>query len=107
MLKNRPFSSSTTRETRVRKGVTRLGNVPLPNEVRGDFSAAAGAANRVTYAQIFDRVGDCRAKVPSAFNANGSFINNQIPAACLDPLAQKVWVFCLGPTLFQAQDRST
>ena len=89
-LKNKLFFFFNYEGTRVRKGVTRLGNVPLPNEIRGDFSAAAGAANRVTYAQIFDRVGDCRAKVPGAFNANGSFINNQIPAACLDPLAQKV-----------------
>src|SRR5258705_6417787 len=89
-LKNKLFFFFNYEGTRVRKGVTRLGNVPLANEIRGDFSAAAGAANRVTYAQIFDRVGDCRAKVPSAFNANGSFINNQIPAACLDPLAQKV-----------------
>src|SRR6266567_91027 len=89
-LKNKAFFFFNYERTRVLKGVTRLGNVPLPNEIRVDFSAAAGAANRVTYAQIFDRVGDCRARVPSAFNANGSFINNQIPAACLDPLAQKV-----------------
>ena len=89
-LKNIAFFFFNYEGTRVRKGVTRLGNVPLPNEIRGDFSAAAGAANRVAYATIFDRVGDCRAKVPSAFNANGSFINNQIPAVCLDPLAQKI-----------------
>ncbi|MBV8858973.1 MAG: TonB-dependent receptor [Acidobacteria bacterium] len=78
--------------TRVRKGSTRLGNVPLPNEIRGDFSAAAAAANRISggYAKLFDRVGDCRALVPSAFNSDGSFINNQIPAQCLDPLAQKI-----------------
>src|SRR6266498_3589250 len=89
-LKNKAFFFFNYEGTRVRKGVTRLGNVPLPNEIRGDFSAAAGTANRVTYATIFDRVGDCQKKVPSAFNANGSFINNQIPAVCLDPLAQKV-----------------
>jgi len=88
--------------TRIRKGVTRLGNVPLLNETKGDFSLAAAAANRVKalatcpggaafcYQPIVDRVGDCRAKVPGAFNADGTFINNQIPAACLDPLAQKV-----------------
>src|SRR5215216_27295 len=47
--------------TRIRKGVTRLGNVPLANELRGDFSAAAAAANRIpggAYATLFDRVGD-------------------------------------------------
>jgi len=89
-LKNKAFFFFNYEGTRVRKGVSRLGNVPLPNEIRGDFSPAAGTANRVTYAQIFDRVGDCRAKFPAAFNANGSFLNNQIPAGCLDPLALKV-----------------
>ena len=88
--KNKAFFFFNYEGTRIRKGVTRLGNVPMPNEIRGDFSAAAGAANRVTYARIFDRVGDCRARVPGAFNADGSFINNQIPAACLDPLAQTI-----------------
>ncbi|HWS89511.1 MAG TPA: TonB-dependent receptor [Pyrinomonadaceae bacterium] len=79
--------------TRVRKGSTRLGNVPLANEILGDFSNAAAVANRIpggAYATIFDRVGDCRALVPSAFNPNGSFINNRIPAQCLDPVAQRV-----------------
>jgi outer membrane receptor protein involved in Fe transport len=79
--------------TRIRKGSTRLGSVPLANEIRGDFSNAAAVANRIpggAYAKLFDRVGDCRALVPSAFNADGSFINNQIPAQCLDPLAQKI-----------------
>ena len=88
--KNRAFFFFNYEGTRIRKGVTRLGNVPLPNEIRGDFSSAAGAANRVSYARIFDRVGDCRARVPSAFNGGWSFINNQIPAACLDPQAQRV-----------------
>jgi hypothetical protein len=98
-LKNKAFFFFNYEGTRVRKGVTRLGNVPMPNEIRGDFSAAAGTANRVNYAQIFDRVGDCRAKVPGAFNANGSFINNQIPAACLDPLAQKVLGLLPAPNI--------
>lgn len=86
--------------TRIRKGVTRLGNVPLANEIRGDFSNAAAVANRIAggaYATLFDRVGDCRALVPSAFNANGSFINNQIPAQCLDPLAQKILALLPAP----------
>jgi hypothetical protein len=90
ILKDRLFFFFNYEGTRIRKGVTRLGNVPTPNERIGDFSAAAAAANRVTYATIFDRVGDCRAKVPSAFNADGSFKNNQIPAACIDPLAAKI-----------------
>ena len=99
--KNRAFFFFNYEGTRIRKGVTRLGNVPLPNEIRGDFSTAAGTANRIVggYAKIFDRVGDCRAKVPSAFNADGSFINNQIPAACLDPLAQKVLGLLPAPNI--------
>jgi hypothetical protein len=81
--KNTLFFFFNYEGTRIRKGVTRLGNVPLANERIGDFSAAG-------YARIFDRVGDCRAKVPGAFKADGSFINNRIPAQCLDPLAQTV-----------------
>jgi hypothetical protein len=87
--KNKAFFFFNYEGTRIRRGVLRLGNVPMPNEVIGDFSAAAATANRTTYAKIYDRVGDCRAKVPTAFNADGSFINNQIPAACIDPLAKK------------------
>jgi outer membrane receptor protein involved in Fe transport len=93
VVENKAFFFFNYEGTRVRKGVTRLGSVPLANEIRGDFSAAAAVANRIpggAYATLFDRVGDCRALVPSAFNANGSFINNQIPAQCLDPLAQRV-----------------
>jgi hypothetical protein len=90
--KNSLFFFFNYEGTRIRKGVTRLGNVPLANEIIGDFSTAAGTANRIPggYAKIFDRVGDCRAKVPGAFNADGSFIDNKIPAQCLDPVAQKV-----------------
>jgi carboxypeptidase family protein/TonB-dependent receptor-like protein len=91
-VKNSLFFFFNYEGTRIRKGVTRLGNVPLANERIGDFSTAAGTANRISggYAKIFDRVGDCRAKAPAAFAADGSFINNQIPAICLDPVAVKV-----------------
>ena len=99
ILKDRLFFFFNYEGTRIRKGVTRLGNVPTANERIGDFSAAAAAANRVTYATLFDRVGDCRAKVPSAFNADGSFKNNQIPAACIDPLAAKIMGLLPGPNI--------
>ena len=99
VLKNRLFFFFNYEGTRIRKGVTRLGNVPTANERIGDFSPEAAAANRVVYAPIFDRVGDCRAKVPSAFNANGSFKNNQIPAACIDPLAQKIIGLLPAPSI--------
>jgi hypothetical protein len=99
VVENTAFFFFNYEGTRIRKGVTRLGNVPLANEIRGDFSPAAAAANRTTYAPLFDRVGDCRALVPSAFNPNGSFINNQIPAQCLDPLAQRVLALLPGPNV--------
>src|SRR5262249_7591333 len=99
VVKNRLFFFFNYEGTRIRKGVTRLGNVPTANERIGDFSTAAAAANHVTYATIFDRVGDCRTKVPSAFNADGSFKNNQIPAACIDPLAQKIMGLLPGPNV--------
>ncbi|MCA1591941.1 MAG: carboxypeptidase-like regulatory domain-containing protein, partial [Acidobacteria bacterium] len=98
--KNKAFFFFNYEGTRIRKGVTRLGNVPLLNEIRGDFSTAQAIANRIpggAYAKIFDRVGDCRAKVPGAFNSDGSFINNQIPTQCLDPLAQRILGLLPGP----------
>jgi outer membrane receptor protein involved in Fe transport len=100
IVKNNAFFFFNYEGTRIRKGVTRLGNVPLSNEIRGDFSNAQAIANRIpggAYAKLFDRVGDCRALVPTAFNADGSFINNQIPAQCLDPLAQKILGLVPGP----------
>lgn len=100
VIKNSIFFFFNYEGTRIRKGVTRLGNVPLANEIRGDFSNAQAVANRIpggAYAKLFDRVGDCRARVPGAFNADGSFINNQIPAQCIDPLAQKVLGLLPGP----------
>src|SRR5262249_40433950 len=53
------------------------------NELAGDFSAAAAAANHTTYAPLIDRVGDCVGK-------NQTFPNNQIPARCIDPVAAKI-----------------
>src|SRR6266496_1419693 len=101
-IKNRLFFFFNYEGTRIRRGVLRLGQVPMQNERIGDFSAAAAVANRISggaYAKIYERVGDCRAKVPSAFNADGSFINNQIPAACLDPLAQKILGLVPAPNI--------
>src|SRR5262245_61143157 len=95
ILKDRAFFFFNYEGTRVSRGQTRLTNVPTANERSGDFSAAAAAANRTIYANIFDNVGDCMAKVPSAFSSSDPlgpthFANNQIPAACLDPVAQKI-----------------
>jgi outer membrane receptor protein involved in Fe transport len=93
--KDRAFFFFNYEGTRIVRGQTRLTNVPTPNERIGDFSAAAGAANNTTYAPIFDRVGDCMAKDPAAFDpadplGANHFNNNQIPSDCLDTEAQKI-----------------
>lgn len=54
IIKNKLFFMFNYEGTRIVQGVTRLTNVPLPNERMGDFSAAAGAAADVTYATIID-----------------------------------------------------
>src|SRR6266404_7669464 len=46
LLKDKLFFFFNYEGTRIRKGVTRLGNVPTANERIGDFSPAAAAANR-------------------------------------------------------------
>ncbi|MEW6128064.1 MAG: TonB-dependent receptor [Acidobacteriota bacterium] len=83
IIRNRAFFFFNYEGTRIRKGTLRPGNVPLANELTGDFSAAAAAKNRTTYATLVDRVGDCVGK-------NNPFPNNQIPARCIDPVAAKI-----------------
>ena len=83
IVRDKAFFFFNYEGTRIRKGTTRIGYSPLPNERIGDFSAAAAAANRVTYATMIDRVGDC-------MGAGNPFPNNQIPARCLDPVAVKI-----------------
>ncbi|MCI0620639.1 MAG: TonB-dependent receptor [Acidobacteria bacterium] len=83
VVKDRAFFFFNYEGTRIRKGTTRLGNVPLPNEIRGDFSAAAAAANRTAYAPLVDQVGDCMGR-------GNPFPNNVIPNRCLDPVAQRI-----------------
>jgi outer membrane receptor protein involved in Fe transport len=95
LLRDRLFGFFNYEGTRIIRGQTRLTNVPTDSERSGDFSSAAAAANRATYNNIFDNVGDCMKKVPGAFSASDPlgathFANNQIPAACLDPVAQKI-----------------
>src|SRR5262249_41837566 len=95
ILKDRLFGFFNYEGTRIIRGQTRLTNVPTDSERAGDFSSAAGTALGVTYASIFDNVGDCMQKVPSAFSASDPlgpthFANNKIPAGCLDPVAQKI-----------------
>lgn len=93
IVKDRVFLFGAYEGTRIDRGVTRIGNSPMPNERIGDFSAAAAIANRIAgdaYATIFDRVGDCQALDPGAFNPDGSFKDNKIPPACIDPVAAAI-----------------
>lgn len=95
ILRDRAFFFFDYEGTRIRKGTTRLGSVPTPNERQGDFSAASGAANRTSYATMIDRVGDCT-------GAGMPFPNNQIPARCLDPVAKRILDMLPPPNLVPA-----
>jgi len=88
--KDRAFFFFNYEGQRIVRGQTRLTNVPTANERIGDFSPAAAAANNATYAAVSDKVGDCHTKSPASFNSDGSFVNNQIPAACLDTEVQNI-----------------
>ncbi|HMF00121.1 MAG TPA: carboxypeptidase regulatory-like domain-containing protein, partial [Terriglobia bacterium] len=104
IIKDRAFFFFNYEGTRIVRGQTRLTNVPMPNERIGDFSAEAAAANRTTYANIFDNVGDCIQKAPSAFSSSDPlgathFANNKIPAACLDPVGQNIVALLPMPNL--------
>jgi hypothetical protein len=104
IFKNRAFYFFNYEGTRIIRGQTRLTNVPTDSERIGDFSSAAAAANRTAYANIFDNVGDCIQKAPGAFSSADPlgpthFANNKIPAACLDPVAQKIITVLPEPNL--------
>jgi outer membrane receptor protein involved in Fe transport len=88
--KDRAFFFSNYEGTRRVQGSPILTSIPTASERSGDFSAAAGALNGTTYSTIYDPVGDCIAKDPGAFNADGSFVNNKIPPVCLDKEAQRL-----------------
>ena len=64
--------------TRIRRGITRLITVPLPNERIGDFSPATAQANGIRYPTIYDPT------------TGLPFPNNTIPAASLDPNALRL-----------------
>ncbi len=104
ILKDRGFFFFNYEGTRVVRGQTRLTNVPTDSERIGDFSTAAAAANKTTYANIFDNVGDCRKKSPGSFSSSDPlgpthFLNNKIPSACLDPVAQNIVKLLPEPNL--------
>jgi|SRR5690242_2308705 len=95
VIKNKAFFFFNYEGTRIRRGRFYQANVPTLNERNGDFSAAAAAANGVTYATMTDRVGDC-------VGAGNPFPNNQIPAGCIDPIAAKILALVPQPNFTPA-----
>jgi len=91
--KDRAFFFFNYEGQRLATGVPLVGNVPTASERIGNFSAGEATLNRTTYKTISDPVGDCVAKDPAGMNANGTFMNNVIPAACLDTESQKFITF--------------
>jgi len=83
MIKNKLFWFFDYEGTRIRRGVSRIFTVPLPNERVGDFSLAAGAAAGVKYPTIYDPT------------TGQPFPNNRIPANRIDPYSAKI--FALFP----------
>src|SRR5438067_6220637 len=87
VIKNKAFFFFNYEGTRIRTGRFYQASVPTANERLGNFSAAAGTANRVTYAQIFDNVGSC---IPKVNGVAQPFPNNQIPSSCIDAASAKI-----------------
>lgn len=78
VVKNKLFGFFNYEGTRIRRGITRIATVPLPNERIGDFSSAAASANGVTYPKVVDPA------------TNIQFPNNVVPANLIDPYGQKL-----------------
>lgn len=78
IIKNKVFGFFNYEGTRISRGITRLSTVPLENERLGNFSAAAAAANGVTYPQVIDPL------------TRQPFLNNTIPSGRLDPYGSKL-----------------
>ena len=78
IIKDKLFGFFNYEGTRIRRGITRISSVPLANERLGNFSAAAAAANGVTYPRIIDPTTGLQ------------FTNNTIPANRIDPFGQQL-----------------
>ncbi len=76
--KNHVFGFFNYEGTRIHQGVSRIATVPLPNERVGDFSAAAGTANGISYAPIYDPT------------TGQQFPRNVIPTNRLDPVVSQL-----------------
>lgn len=78
IIKDKLFFMFNYEGTRITQGVTRLTNVPLPNEKTGDFSPAAAAAADVTYSTVINPA------------TGQTFANNIIPSGMIDPEAARL-----------------
>ncbi len=90
VLKDKLFFFGNYEGTRIRKGLLRLTNVPLPNERIGDFSLAAAAIARVKYQT------NCPGGAQFCYGAiidpltGQPFPDNKIPAGRIEPIARRV-----------------
>ncbi|MGH9839458.1 MAG: TonB-dependent receptor domain-containing protein [Blastocatellia bacterium] len=90
VLKDRLFFFANYEGTRIRKGLLRLTNTPMPNERIGDFSLAAAAANRVKYQTTCPGgAAFCYGAVIDPLTGQ-PFPDNKIPASRIEPLARRV-----------------
>jgi hypothetical protein len=87
IVKDKLFAYFNYEGTRIRRGVSRLTTVPLPNERIGDFSPAAATAAGTTYPTIYDPL------------TGNPFPNNQIPQGRIDPYMAKIMALFPLPNL--------
>jgi hypothetical protein len=91
IAKNKLFYFFDFEGTRIRRGVSRITTVPLPNERAGMFTTAASGAARVNYPALYDPT------------TGQPFTDNTIPASRIDPSARKLFDLFPAPTNFGAQ----
>ncbi|HKE03804.1 MAG TPA: TonB-dependent receptor [Blastocatellia bacterium] len=90
VLKDKLFFFGDYEGTRIRKGLLRLTNVPLPNERIGDFSLAAAALARVKYQTNCPGGAQyCYGTVMDPLTGR-PFPDNKIPADRIEPIARRV-----------------
>jgi hypothetical protein len=78
IIKNKLFGFFDYEGTRIRRGITRIATVPLPNERAGDFSPATASALGLKYATLVDPV------------THQPLPNNQIPSNMIDKYGQQL-----------------
>src|SRR5262245_1336731 len=90
VLKDKLFFFGNYEGTRIRKGLLRLTNVPLPNERIGDFSLDAAARAHVKYQTNCPRGAQyCYGTVIDPLTGQ-PFPDNKIPADRIEPTAKRV-----------------